>query len=76
MEIFCQNEKMAAQVHLFADLCFSLVSRPPNFRVRGQFIVGTPYSKRGGLTFRSNFLKEGGRGNLGFKGWVEEKEGV
>lgn len=42
MEIFCQIEKMAAQVNLFADLRFPLVSRPPNFRVRGQLKVANP----------------------------------
>ena len=42
MEIFCQIEKMAAQVHLFADLRFPLVSRPPNFRGRGQLKVANP----------------------------------
>lgn len=42
MEIFCQIEKMTAQVQLFTDFHFSLVSRPPYFRVRGQIKIGNP----------------------------------
>jgi len=52
MEIFCQIEKMAAQIHLLADFHFFFVSRPPNFRVRGQLKVGNPIF---GFIFLSSF---------------------